>query len=62
MVGDEIKIQSFSGRVVKIGIRTTVIKSENGDNIFVPNSIFITTPVVRKAIEKDVHEEPEEQN
>jgi small-conductance mechanosensitive channel len=48
-VGDHIRIQSFEGRVVKIGIRTTIIETTNGDLVFIPNSIFITNPVTRRS-------------
>jgi len=44
--GDRIKIRAHEGRVVKIGIRTTVIKADNGDMIFIPNSLFITDPLL----------------
>lgn len=47
-VGDQIKVQNFEGEVVKISIRTTVIENEDRDTIFIPNSIFMTTPVIRK--------------
>ena len=47
-VGDEIKVQTFEGKVVKISIRTTVMENKDGDTIFIPNSIFITNPVIRK--------------
>lgn len=47
-VGDEIKVQTFEGKVVKISVRTTVIENKDGDTIFIPNSIFITNPVIRK--------------
>jgi len=47
-VGDEVKIQAYEGRVLKIGIRTTVIEDKDGNKIFIPNSLFITNPVIRK--------------
>ena len=47
-VGDEVKIQSFEGKVLKIGIRTTVIEDKDGNTIFIPNSLFITNRVIRK--------------
>jgi len=47
-VGDEIKVQTFEGKVVKISIRTTIIGDKEGNTIFIPNSIFITNPVIRK--------------
>jgi small-conductance mechanosensitive channel len=47
-VGDEIKVQTFEGKVVKISVRTTIVESKDGDIIYIPNSIFITNPVIRK--------------
>jgi len=48
MVGDRIRVQGFEGRVVKIGVRTTVIETAEGDMVFIPNSIFISNPVIRR--------------
>lgn len=47
-VGDEIKIRTFEGVVLKIGIRTTVLKNKEGNTIYIPNLLFITNPVERK--------------
>ena len=47
-VGDEIEIKTYEGKVVKISIRTTIIKTKDGDIVSIPNSLFITNPVVRK--------------
>lgn len=47
-VGDEIKVQAFEGKVIKVSIRTTVLETKDGDIVFVPNSIFITNPVIRR--------------
>ena len=47
-VGDEVKIRTYEGRVLKIGIRTTVIKDREGNKVFIPNSLFISNPVTRK--------------
>ena len=50
--GDEIMIRiggkEYAGRVVKIGIRTTLIETKDGDTVIVPNSVFVSNPVVRK--------------
>jgi small conductance mechanosensitive channel len=50
--GDEIMIRiagkEYEGKVVKIGIRTTIIETRDGDTVFIPNSAFISNPVVRK--------------
>lgn len=45
--GDRIKIRGHEGRVVKIGIRTTIIEADNGDTIFIPNSLFMSQPMLR---------------
>ena len=50
--GDEITIRiagkEYAGKVVKIGIRTTIIETNDGNTVFIPNSAFISNPVVRK--------------
>lgn len=50
--GDEIMIRvagkEYEGKVVKIGIRTTLIKTKDGDTVIIPNSAFVSNPVVRK--------------
>lgn len=48
-IGDEIKVLNFEGKVIKIGIRTTVLETSDGNTIFIPNSIFITNAFVRKS-------------
>ena len=47
-VGDEVKIRTYEGRVLKIGVRTTVIKDKDDNTVFIPNSLFISNPVTRK--------------
>lgn len=44
--GDWIKMGALEGRVRRVGIRTTLIETKNGDKIFIPNSLFISNPVV----------------
>jgi small conductance mechanosensitive channel len=50
--GDEIMVRiagkEYEGKVVKIGIRTTIIETQNGDTVIIPNSAFVSNPVVRK--------------
>ncbi len=53
-IGDRIKIRGYEGRIVKIGIRTTVIEAENGDTIFIPNSLFITNPLLKVKREREL--------
>ncbi|MCK4474596.1 mechanosensitive ion channel, partial [Candidatus Bathyarchaeota archaeon] len=52
-VGDEIKVQAFEGRVVKVSIRTTIIETKEGDTVSIPNSIFIKNPVIKKKLTSD---------
>lgn len=53
-VGDDIKIKTYEGRVVKISVRTTIIETKDGDIVSIPNSLFITNPVVRKGRKSSV--------
>jgi small conductance mechanosensitive channel len=50
--GDEIMVRiggkEYEGKVVKTGIRTTIIETADGNTVFIPNSAFISNPVVRK--------------
>lgn len=47
-VGDEIRIQNYEGKVVKVSIRTTIIETKEGDIVSIPNSIFISNPVTKR--------------
>lgn len=51
-IGDEIQVRiagkEYEGKVMKMRIRTTIIKTEDGDIISIPNSAFINNPVIRK--------------
>lgn len=50
-LGDVIQVRvggmNYVGKVVKIGIRATTIETEDGQTVFLPNSIFISNPLVR---------------
>jgi small conductance mechanosensitive channel len=50
--GDEINVRiagkEYEGKVVKIGIRTTLIETKDGNTVIIPNSAFISNPVIRK--------------
>ncbi len=47
-VGDEIKVQAYEGKVVKVSVRTTTVETNEGDIVSIPNSIFATNPVVKR--------------
>lgn len=50
-MGDIIQVRvggkEYLGKVIKIGIRSTVIETEEDNIVFLPNSIFLSTPVVK---------------
>ncbi len=47
-LGDEIKIKDFRGRVVDIGIRTTVLHTADNMEVVVPNSVVLADVVVNR--------------
>ena len=47
-IGDSIRVQSYEGKVLKVHIRTTVLEVENGELVYIPNSVFITKPITNK--------------
>lgn len=52
IAGDEIMVRiggmNYEGKVAKIGIRTTIIETNDGNTVIIPNSAFVNNPVVRK--------------
>lgn len=47
-VGDEVKIDGNQGRVNKINLRTTILKDEDGNLIYLPNSSILKVTVFKK--------------
>lgn len=47
-VGDKIEVKGIEGKVVKISVRTTVVETEEGDLVYIPNSLFLSNPVTRR--------------
>ena len=54
--GDEIEIKGINGRVVKVSVRTTLIETEEGDLVYIPNSFFLSNLVTRKKPEEHISE------
>ena len=50
--GDTIEVQGFVGRVMRMRVRTTVLQTEKGELVHIPNSVFATKPVVNKNLSK----------
>jgi small conductance mechanosensitive channel len=48
-IGDEVKISGFEGRVVEIQLRATVLKTDEGDEVQIPNADVYTTAIVNKS-------------
>jgi small conductance mechanosensitive channel len=45
-VGDEVRIGAFTGAVVEIQLRATVLKTVDGDEVLIPNADVYTTAIV----------------
>jgi len=48
VVGDDVKVGFFEGRIIKITITKTVLETGDGEIVYVPNSYFLNNPVSRK--------------
>jgi small-conductance mechanosensitive channel len=48
LVGDEVKVSFFEGKITKITITKTVLETKDGEIVYVPNSYFLSNPVSRK--------------
>jgi small conductance mechanosensitive channel len=44
-IGDVIQVKDCKGRVVRIGVRSTLLETKEGELITIPNSIFLANPV-----------------
>jgi small-conductance mechanosensitive channel len=45
-IGDEVRIGQFTGRVVDVQLRATVLKTEDGDEVLLPNADVYNSAVV----------------
>jgi small-conductance mechanosensitive channel len=48
LVGDDVKVGFFEGTITKITITKTVLETKDGEIVYVPNSYFLSNPVLRK--------------
>ena len=46
--GDRIKVKGTEGKVVKIELTETKLKTKKGDTIFIPNSVLIKEEIIKK--------------
>lgn len=47
--GDIMKVKGMEGRVVEIGLVETKFRTKKGDMIYIPNSVFTKTEVIKPA-------------
>ena len=45
-VGDFIETSDYSGNITTVGLRTTNIKTADGNDIFIPNSMILNNPLI----------------
>ena len=58
VVGDRIQVKDVTGTVEDVQVRTTVLRSENGQLIVVPNSVLFTEIVINRRLEMPDPETP----
>lgn len=44
--GDMIEIEKISGRIVSLDLRTTIVRTFEGYDVFIPNSMMIKNPLI----------------
>jgi small conductance mechanosensitive channel len=49
LIGDDIKIKDFQGRVLDIGLRTTALRAEDGREVLIPNAVVLSEIIVNRA-------------
>jgi small conductance mechanosensitive channel len=50
--GDQLTVQSFSGQVQGIDLRTTTLTADDGRQVIVPNTVVLSQIVLRRSTEK----------
>ncbi len=53
-VGDDVKIGNFEGRVLQVQLRATVLKTDGGDEVLIPNADVYSTAIIN-ASRYDLH-------
>ncbi|SRR5579884_3383591 len=48
-IGDEIGVRDHQGRVVDVGMRTTTLRTEDGLQVMIPNSIVLAEVVINRS-------------
>jgi len=50
-VGDFIETSDYSGNITTVGLRTTNIKTTDGNDIFIPNSMILNNPLINYSMD-----------
>jgi len=45
-VGDMVEIENISGRVITLDLRSTIVRTFEGYDVFIPNSMLIKNPLI----------------
>ncbi len=56
-IGDTVELSGFTGKVTSLNLRDTQIKSSDGKDIFIPNSIVVKSPVVNRTLDEFLRSE-----
>jgi small-conductance mechanosensitive channel len=49
---DQITVRTFTGQVTMIGLRTTMLATEDGQQVIMPNTIVLSEVVLKHPVEK----------
>jgi small conductance mechanosensitive channel len=57
-IGDRVKIGTYEGRVYKVTLRLTVLKDDEGNKIYIPNSTITTVTRVKVVKKSEIIKNP----
>ncbi|HEY3082251.1 MAG TPA: mechanosensitive ion channel domain-containing protein [Chloroflexota bacterium] len=58
-IGEEIKVKEFVGRVETVDVRTTVLRTAEGESVMVPNAILFAEIILNRGVRPADSAEPE---
>jgi len=58
-IGEEIKVKEFVGRVETVDVRTTVLRTADGEAVMVPNAILFAEIILNRGVRPPDSAEPE---
>jgi len=56
-IGDTVELAGFTGEVVSLNLRDTQMKTADGRDVFIPNSIVVKSPVANRTLDEFLREE-----